>query len=534
MHTNIALLPLPAAMERDDGELVLGEGTRIRAVSGLEKEAGALSDALGLVSTFAVPVEADEGSSPAAGNVVTFHLDDHIPAEGYRLDVKGEGITVAASGPPGAFYAVQTLLQLLGPAIDDPAPERKEEAWAVPRVRILDQPRFAWRGFMLDEGRHFHGKAAVKKLIDAMARVKMNRFHWHLTDDQGWRVAVDSYPRLVEVGSKRDDTQVGFYFSPMRNGKPHGGYYSKQDVREVVAYAADRHVTVVPEVEFPGHCTAALAAYPEVSCTGEPVAVATSFGIKKDVLCIGKERALELVQGVLDEIVELFPSRLVHVGGDETPRDRWRECPDCRARMTTEAMKEPGELQGYFTRRIQAHLARKGVSIVGWNEILEHGLDASVVVQYWLRHADALVGHMARGGKVVMSQYLSLYLNHDYIATPLRKTYDFDPAFSIKEVPESCHANIEGIEAPLWSEWIRTERRLFWQVFPRLLAVAETGWTPRDRKDYASFRDRARACSQRLAVWGIEGAPMDVVDPPWYRRIAWPVHLFIEGQGRRY
>ncbi len=525
MQERVDVIPLPERMTLRGGQFTIGKGSCIYSDPALEPAAQALASLIGRASAFVLPVRAAAGATIPA-TCVAFRLKEGVPSEGYELEITETCMNIAASGPAGAFYAVQTIRQLLDPAIDDPAIEPKRSEWRVPCIEIVDRPRFPWRGFMLDVGRHFHGKEAIKQILDVMAAVKMNVFHWHLTDDQGWRIEIKKYPRLVEVGSRRDDTQVGGYISPKRSGKPHDGHFTQEDAKEIVAYARDRFITVVPEIDTPGHCTAALAAYPELSCKGGPFAVPGTFAIKKDVLCIGKERVFDFIQDVLTEMLDIFPSRIIHVGGDETPTNRWKKCPDCTARVRNEGLPSVHGLQPYFTNRINRFLAGNGRTLMGWNEILAADLAPDAVVQFWTGRTKRILPHLAKGRRFVMSPFFNVYLDHDYVLLPLDMVYGFDPVPT--GLPVEQHANVLGIETPLWTEWVRNTRRLFWQLFPRLLAVAETGWTRRDLKDYASFKARVASFSPRLDRNGIGAAPLHKVERSKLRKPLSFLHLFIE------
>ncbi|GAB4307069.1 MAG: beta-N-acetylhexosaminidase [Promethearchaeota archaeon] len=463
------------------------------------------------------PLENGSRSVPGA---FTWHLDSglaDLAPEGYVLEVDGDGVEARAPTTRGLFYAGQTLRLLL---------RRDREqggAWCLPHVKIRDFPRFPWRGFMLDAARHFQPKELIFRLLDAMALLKLNVFHWGLTNDQGWRIQLEAFPELVEVGSKRASTQVGGYLSRKKDGKLHSGYYSKEDVREVVQEARARGIKVVPEVNFPGHCVAALAAKPELSCTGGPFEVATTFGIKKDVLCLGGEEALPFVKAVWEEILELFPSDVVHVGGDEVPTKRWKECPKCRAKVEREGLGGPRALQHQFTNELARFLVERGRRAIGWNEVLDGDLHESVLVQFWLRGKKRLLEDVRCGRKVVMSPFGRVYLDYDYHVTPLRQTYGFEPV--PKQLEPEHRGNVLGLEAPLWTEWVRSEERVFWQSFPRLVAVAETGWTLAEKKDYASFLRRLPHALEVLETLGVRSAPLRAADPPWWKRLVWPLHF---------
>jgi len=525
VQNTVNLIPLPERILHEDGQFIIGEKSCILHDPVFTRVAQNLANLINRASTFVLPVKATSDNIDLPSGI-KFLLKDSVHSEGYELLVTKSGMIIAASQPAGAFYAVQTVRQLLDPAIDDPAISPKRDSWEVPCIEITDKPRFPWRGFMLDVGRHFFGKEIIKQILDVMAAIKMNVFHWHLTDDQGWRIEIKKYPRLVQVGSRRKNTQVGGYISPMRSGKPHEGHYTQDDAREIVDYARDRFITVVPEIEFPGHCTAALAAYPEFSCTGGPFDVPTTFAIKKDVLCIGKEQSFDFIRQIFDEICTVFPSKIIHVGGDETPTHRWKRCPDCKARVRNEGLHSVSELQPYFTSRIGKLLAERGRSLIGWNEILGAKLAADDIVQFWTGRTKKILPHLAKGRKFVMSPFFNVYIDHDYVLLPLDMVYGFDPV--PKGLPADQQPNVIGIEVPLWTEWVRNTRRLFWQLFPRLLAVAETGWTRGDLKDYNSFKTRVASFYPRLERNGIGAAPLGKVERNILRKPFSILHLFFE------
>jgi hexosaminidase len=479
----------------------------------------------GLLST-SIDLSLAVSEDGAAGDV-SLQLDpalERLGDEGYTLSIAPDRVSIRALSLAGVFYGVQTLRQLLlrqllpveveGGGDGDAA---AGSACSLPCVQIEDYPRFSWRGYMLDEGRHFHGKEVVKQLVDLLALQKMNVFHWHLTEDQGWRIEIEKYPRLTKVGSRRRDTQVEGFASKKRAGAPHAGFYSQEEIKEIVAYAAERFVTVVPEIDMPGHSLAALAAYPELSCTGGPFEVSETFGVHKDIYCVGKERTFEFVEGVLDEVLPLFPSPVIHIGGDEAPRSRWKACPDCQARMRSEGLANEHELQGYFTNRIAAYLAAQGRRLMGWNEILSDDLAEDAIGQYWIRGWKTVLEHLKRGRQIVMSNWFYAYLDHDYDFTSLRKAYAYDPV--PKNLPGAYHGNVLGLEGLLWTEWVSTEGRLHWQTFPRLTALAETGWTPREGKDWADFERRLAHFLQYLDALGVGYAGADEREPGLFRRI---------------
>lgn len=450
----------------------------------------------------------------AVGSAIRLTLraqNTELGDEGYILRVSPAEIRLEANAAAGLFYGVQTLRQALRLEPDG--------TLSLPCLLITDRPRFGWRGMLLDCGRHFMSKEFVKRYIDLLAVHKMNRFHWHLTEDQGWRIAIPGYPRLTEVGAWRVGTARNM-LDMVRNhhdGVSHGGFYTADEIREVVAYAAERQITVVPEIEMPGHSLAALAAYPEFSCTGGPFEVATRFGIFKDVYCPGKEATFAFLQDVLGEVMRLFPGPYIHIGGDEAPKARWKTCPDCQRRIAQEGLADEHELQIYFTNRIASYLAAHGRTLIGWNEALSPDLHPQAIIQYWVRNRDAVVAAICEGRKTIISSYLDYYLDHSHSLTPLSRIYQFEPVFA--ELSASEAENILGVEAPLWTEFVPNRARLDFQVFPRLLAVAETGWTAHRQKDLEDFRTRLKEFELRLEALDIRYARSRDVEPSRLKRL---------------
>ena len=412
-----------------------------------------------------------------------------IPPEGYRIDISARRAQLSAGDDAGLFYGLQTLLQLA------------DERGNLPCVSIEDHPRYRYRGLHLDVCRHFFPVRFIKHYLDWMASCKLNTFHWHLTDDQGWRIEIKRYPRLTEIGGYRTRTQIGgFHEDPItyEQGR-YGGYYTQDEIREVVAYAAKRHIAVIPEIEMPCHATAALAAYPELACGHGPKSFETSgrWGVLDDVFCPGKEQTFEFLEGMLDEVLELFPSKLIHIGGDECPRVRWKECPDCRARMEDEGIEDEAGLQTYLTLRIGRHLEAKGRRLIGWDEILDGELAPGAVVMSW-RGTRGGIAAARRRHEVIMTP--STYLYFDKKATdsydepvslsssllPLEKIYGYDPDEGI--APED-RRYLLGVQANLWTEFIRTEGRASFQLLPRIYALAEIAWSPVERKSWREFSE---------------------------------------------
>ena len=435
---------------------------------------------------------------PASG--IRFVTDESLPAEGYELNVDGEGIEVRASQFPGFLYALQSLEQLLPAAVygTEPAPDA---AWEVPCVKIADAPRFAYRGMHLDVARHFFSVDEVKRYIDVMAIHKLNTLHWHLTDDQGWRIEIKRYPELTAVGSIRKATVVRKEWGTY-DGTPYGGFYTQDEIRDVVEYAADRGVTVIPEIDLPGHMLAALTAYPELGCTGGPYEVWGRWGVADDVLCPGREKTFEFLEGVLTEVMELFPSEYIHIGGDECPKVRWEKCPRCQAKIRQLGLKDDGEhtaehyLQSYVTDRIGKFLAQHGRRIIGWDEILEGRAPSDAVVMSW-RGSEGGIAAAKLGHDVIMTPnshfYFDYYQSLDTDAEPfgiggyipMEQVYSYDPAFP--ELTPEQQKHILGVQANLWTEYVLSDEHLEYMLLPRLAALSEVQWCLPETKDWNRF-----------------------------------------------
>ena len=435
---------------------------------------------------------------PASG--IRFDTDESLPAEGYELNVDGEGIEVRASQFPGFLYALQSLGQLLPAAVygTEPAPDA---AWEVPCVKIADAPRFAYRGMHLDVARHFFSVDEVKRYIDVMAIHKLNTLHWHLTDDQGWRIEIKRYPELTAVGSIRKATVVRKEWGTY-DGTPYGGFYTQDEIRDVVKYAADRGVTVIPEIDLPGHMLAALTAYPELGCTGGPYEVWGRWGVADDVLCPGREKTFEFLEGVLTEVMELFPSEYIHIGGDECPKVRWEKCPRCQAKIRQLGLKDDGEhtaehyLQSYVTDRIGKFLAQHGRRIIGWDEILEGRAPSDAVVMSW-RGSEGGIAAAKLGHDVIMTPnshfYFDYYQSLDTDAEPfgiggyipMEQVYSYDPAFP--ELTPEQQKHILGVQANLWTEYVLSDEHLEYMLLPRLAALSEVQWCLPETKDWNRF-----------------------------------------------
>ncbi len=439
---------------------------------------------------------------------------DEVGEEGYILQISEKNAKILAKTEKGIFYGIQSFLQLFPPEIY--SKQKINLKWKTKCVNIKDYPRFSWRGFMLDLARHFFSKETVKKLIDAMAMLKMNRLHLHLTDDQGWRIEIKRYPKLTEIGSKRKGSQIWGYLSPVMDNIPVEGYYTKEDMKEIVRYASERQIQIVPEIDMPGHCKAAIAAYPELGCFNKKFEVPKRFGIHKDVLCPGKESTFEFLYGVLDEIMEIFPYEVIHIGGDEVPKSRWKRCKHCQRRIKEEKLKDEKELQVYFTKRIVEYLYEKKHKAMGWNEVL-NGDTKRIIVQYWHGDERKVIEHIRNEGYTVMSKCWYVYLDYNYGATPLRKVYSYEPVPD--KLEERYHCNILGLEAPLWTEWVRDTDRLYKAIFPRLIAVAEVGWIAKEKKDYKRFKIKLPDYLRRLEHIGVGYQNIKDTDPKNIKRL---------------
>ncbi|WP_341837710.1 family 20 glycosylhydrolase [Chitinophaga pollutisoli] len=493
----IQLIPLPARLSETTDSFLLDKRTVLVAASPADRRTAELfNEWFHSLSGFELAI-ADSGSM----NAIVFRTrpaGEKAIAEGYQLKSGKDIVTIEGDDEAGTFYGMQTLIQLF--------PLQSATAYWLPGVSISDQPRFAYRGLHLDVCRHFFPVSFIKKYIDLLAMHKMNTFHWHLTDDQGWRIEIKRYPKLMEIGSRRKETLDGRLEDNKFDGKPYGGFYTQEDIQEVVAYATERHVTVIPEIEMPGHALAALASYPHLGCTGGPYAVATKWGVFDDVFCAGNDTTFQFLQNVLEEVLILFPSKYIHIGGDESPKVRWEKCPKCQARMKAEGLRDEHALQSYFIRRMEKWLNEKGRQIIGWDEILEGGLAPNATVMSWRgieggiaaakQHHDVI---MTPGNFVYFDYYQSQGKNEPLAIggfTPVSKVYGYEP------VPEGLSAReasfIKGAQANLWTEYIGSPEHAEYMVYPRAVALAEVLWSPKERKNYDGFLERLKQHFRRL------------------------------------
>ena len=416
------------------------------------------------------------------GKLISLKKENNYIKEGYQLKINRNDISIEASSREGIFYGIQTLTQLM-------ELNRHENNIVLPTCKINDSPSFKHRGMLLDCCRHFFDKKVIKKYIDLLSQYKMNKLHWHLTEDQGWRIAIDKYPKLTSIGSQRKDSSGSY-----------GGYYTKEDIKEIVDYAKNKHIEVIPEIEFPGHSQAAIAAYPQLSCTGKPIDVATEWGVFKDIYCAGNDSVFTFMEDVLGEVIELFPSSFIHIGGDEAPKTRWENCPKCQKRMLEENLNDEHELQSYFIKRIEKYLNSRGKTLIGWDEILEGGLAKNAVVQSW-RGMNGGIEAAKHGNKVIMSPTSHAYFDYSIKSTDLKQVYHFDPIPT--ELDSIQKQLVLGGECNLWSEHIPNEKKLDEMVFPRMLAMSEVLWSYPKERNYDTFLARADNHAHLLRSYGV-------------------------------
>ena len=512
----ISIIPLPVSMVAGEGQFVINAQTRLFVDSQYPKSlaiAQMLADRLRKTSGLILTVEAKsaEAMREPAANTIYFKQVDTLVKEAYSLSVNKSAVQITG-GPEGLFYGLQSLLQLLPVEVFSSGQIDEPINWTIPTVEIKDQPRFSWRGMHLDVGRHFFDVDFIKKTIDYLAMHKMNTFHWHLTEDQGWRIEIKSRPRLTSISAFRDGTLMGHI-----SNEPHqydsvryGGFYTQEEVKEVVAYAAERFVTVVPEIEMPGHALAALAAYPELSCAGGPFDVSQIWGIEENTFCPGNEQTYAFLEEVLLEVLALFPSQYIHIGGDEAPKVRWKACEKCQQRIKELGLKDEHELQSYFITRMEKFLNSHGRKMIGWDEILEGGLAPNAAVMSW-RGEEGGIAAAQQGHAVVMTPTEYCYFNHyqgdpnleplawgDYL--PIEKVYRYNPV--PKVLTEEEGKWVLGVQANLWTEYIASADLAEYMLLPRLSALAEVAWTPQLSRDEADFFERLNDHYLRLEQMG--------------------------------
>jgi hexosaminidase len=515
MPERYSVIPKPAELIMARGGFVINDRT-VLAVSPLNDETALAADFLAALLNKSASVGMEAVEAGAAGrNRISMVIDTAASGdvEGYTLSVDTRSIILRSPSAAGLFRGVQTLRQLLPPQAETEGGLTGETLPEVPACYITDEPRFGYRGLHLDVSRHFFTVEEIKRYLDIMALHKFNVFHWHLTDDQGWRLEIKKYPELTTTGSQRRETLVGHGGRPpfVYDATPYGGYYTREQARDIVRYAADRFITVIPEIEMPGHAVAALASYPWLSCTGRKMEVLTRWGVSDDVYCAGRDTVFAFLEEVLDEVMQIFPSEYIHIGGDECPKTRWERCPACQRRIREEGLNDEDELQSWFITRIEKYLNDHGRKIIGWDEILEGGLAPGATVMSW-RGVKGGIEAAAMKHDVIMTPSSHMYLDYyqcdpegEPLAiggySPLEWVYSFEP------VPDALAGEgqkyVLGLQGNVWTEYIATMSHLEYMAFPRAFAIAETGWTPERKKDFEEFLARLAVLRERYDLMGI-------------------------------
>lgn len=509
--SNVSVVPIPSKIDTQKGEFQLTSETKILVDSASDQIGRYLQAHVQRLSGQSIPVQQGADSVPK-GSILLTGKDAHaaLGSEGYELTISPDSVVIRGQ-PPGVFYGVQTLLQLLPPKSTNTAPGTK--SLQIPCLQIEDQPRFKWRGLHLDVARHFFTKDEVKQVLDAMAFYKLNTFHWHLTDDQGWRIEIKKYPKLTGIGAWRKG--VGFGLAPKSttaygpDGR-YGGFYTQDDIQEVVAYAKVRHITVVPEIEMPGHSSAALAAYPQYSCTGGPFNTDLPGGIFDGIYCVGNEETYSFLQDILSEVFDLFPDKYIHIGGDEVLTNNWHNCVKCQVIKKKEGYNDDIDLEGYFIRRIEKFITSRGHIPIGWSEIAHGGLADDAVLMDWLGNADEAA---SQGHDVVRCPLSDCYFDHyqslDHSTEPhaiggylpLQQVYAFDPIPT--NFPSQFQNRILGAQANVWTEYMPSLKHVEYMTFPRLCALSEVVWSPKSLRNWSDFQRRMQSQYRLLDELGI-------------------------------
>ncbi len=517
----LQIIPAPLKQSEAQGVFTLSPSTEIFADTShadVRRVVIQLKDLLEPPTTFRFRVVSDFRPSITHGiHIRLMNQPSDKPAGWHKLEVGPQTVHLLAYDAAGLFYAVQSLRQLLPPEIEyrNYTMVPRNVKWEIRATRIEDEPRFGYRGMHLDVGRHFMTVDFVKRYIDLLAMHKFNTFHWHLTEDQGWRIEIKRYPKLTQIGAWRDSTLIGNYGSGRYDDIRYGGFYTQDEIRDVVAYAQERHVTIIPEIEMPGHASAALAAYPEFGCGMGPYHVQSTWGIFKEIFCPSEETFTFLAH-VLDEVIDLFPGTYIHIGGDEALKDHWKASEVAQAVIRREGLKDEYELQSYFIRRIEAHLSANGRKLIGWDEILEGGLAPGSTVMSWRGIAGGLAA-ARMNHDVIMSPTSHAYFdyyqadrNTQPIAIggflPLQKVYSYEPI--PEELDSTLHKHILGAQGNVWTEYMKTPEKVLYMAFPRVFAMSEVTWSAADRRDWEDFLARVKAHKKRMDVMGIRMGPI--------------------------
>lgn len=501
----INLIPKPVFCEEQYGEFIINQDTTVYADDFLKYARDRFLDII--EETCGYRLNYVESSKAT----VCFFMNRKIHEEGYEIECDNEKLIINASTKAGAFYAVQSLRQLLlTDLVDDPS------ILSMHAVKISDFPRYEWRGLMLDESRHFFGPEIVKDLLDSMAMHKLNVLHWHLTDNNGWRIEIKGYPKLTQIGATRKGTQSKAWGSKVIDWNPHEGFYTQNEIKDIVNYAIRRNIMIVPEIDMPAHLAAAISAYPELGCFNkqiEPFVLhsGNNPGEQEIIACAGKDFTYRFIYDIIDELSKLFPSPYFHIGGDEAPKTEWQKCPNCQKLIQDNKLVDEEGLQGYFSNKIAVYLKRKGKRLIGWNEILKsENLENSIIAHYWTAKNDPKVTNwLSSGHNVIISKHQSFYFDMPYSKMNLKDTYSFSPEeYGLKHNQSA----ILGVEATLWTEWIPTQQRLEFQLFPRMEALCEVAWSQEGSLDYEDFRTRLDKFLPILKRMGKIYCPLIMVD----------------------
>jgi hexosaminidase len=523
-QNNVNIVPMPAEIKMGTGSFPIDKNTVIVLDgSGLEKSAAVLNDYLQKQFGYKLIVE-KKSANPNSIRINYERIDNEI-AGAYNLTVDKNGVYIGGDNEAGVFYGIQTLIQLL-PAANH-KPQTTNHKLNIPQLSIKDYPRFSYRGMHLDVGRHFFPVSFVKKYIDYLAAYKYNTFHWHLTEDQGWRIEIKKYPELTKTGAWRNGTIIGRYPGKGSDNKPYGGFYTQEEIKEVVAYATARYIDVIPEIEMPGHGSAAIAAYPWLSCfpekpteipakmisqksieeqkNGRIKLVQETWGVFDDVFCAGKDSTFMFLENVIDEVITLFPSKYFHLGADECPKTHWKKCPYCQKRMKDNNLKDEHELQSWFVQRIEKYLNSKGKIMIGWDEILEGGLAPNAVVMSW-RGEKGGIEAAKQKHQVIMTPGNPVYFDHtqskneDSVTiggyNPIEKVYAYEPI--PKELSAAEGKYVLGAQANMWTEYMEYPSKVEYMMFPRMVALSEVLWSPKEKRDWNDFERRLPSVYERL------------------------------------
>lgn len=515
------IIPQPNEIIQGEGSFKITPNTKISFTNSSKNLVNNLQDFF--KDQFNFSLKTIEKESIKEDNI-SFKKDLSLSDEAYELSIENNKIIICANDETGWFYGAQTLKQLLS---NNAHYSKYENYIEVKNIIIKDKPRFTWRAFMLDEARYFKGMKQVKMLLDEMAFLKMNVFHWHLVDDQGWRIEIKKYPKLTEIGSKRKSTQIGplQWESPIQSGEPHEGFYTQKQIKEIITYAKERHITVVPEIEMPGHSTAAIAAYSWLGTSRKEIEVPIRFGVGKDVYDVTNQRVTQFLKDVLDEVMELFPSEVIHIGGDEVKYNHWKSSSRVQQYMKKKNLATPADLQVYFTNTISKYLQSKGRRMMGWNEIMGHKLHhyqdkkdtetseklaKESIVHFWKGDVELATTAASNGYEIVNSLHTFTYLDYHYKNLPLSKAYAFEPIPD--KLDEKYHSKVIGLGCQMWGEWIPTNGEMHYKVFPRIAAYAEVGWTQKKHKDFSNFKISLKNLQERWRKKEIYFAPDEFVE----------------------